>query len=65
LKGKNIVGAFKGHPAKSVEETDYTSKAQGLMTKKWPEVQGGKDINTFAIELEEAINQQIDATKGK
>jgi multiple sugar transport system substrate-binding protein len=65
LKGKNIAGAFKGHPAKSVEETDYTSKAQGLMTKKWPEVQGGKDINTFARELEEAINQQIDATKGK
>jgi multiple sugar transport system substrate-binding protein len=65
MKGKNIAGAFKGHPAPYVEETDYTSKAQGLMTKKWPEVQGGKDVNTFARELEEAINQQIDATKGK
>jgi multiple sugar transport system substrate-binding protein len=65
MKGKNIASAFKGHPSKYVEGTEYTDKAQGLMTKKWPEVQKGKDVNTFARELEEAINQQIDATKGK
>jgi multiple sugar transport system substrate-binding protein len=66
LKGKNLQSAFLLKPAPKPMDTVYTSDANRALRNKFKYmIAHNTDVNTTLRELDETINQAIDAAQGK
>ncbi|WP_158606494.1 ABC transporter substrate-binding protein [Paenibacillus ginsengarvi] len=67
LKGKNVQAIFKHRPVPIHNNpTKYDATADGELNSRSLQLYGGgKDINTLIRETEDAINQKVEAQRGK